>query len=61
MLRREMGTTVDMVHGRYGEFKILVDRKVVVEAGLLSVLWIVPSDRAILDAVRRAASPAPAA
>jgi len=47
-----------MVHGHYGEFKVLVDGKVVVDAGPMGVLGIVPPDDQILEAVRRATTPA---
>jgi len=42
-----------MIHGRYGEYKILVDDDVVIDAGALSAIGIVPSDRKVVDAVRR--------
>jgi hypothetical protein len=32
-LRRELRTEVEMVRGRYGEFKMLVDGKTVVDGG----------------------------
>jgi hypothetical protein len=52
-LRREFGTDIEMVHGRYGEYKILVDGDVVIDAGAPSALGIVPSDRKVVEAVRR--------
>ena len=52
-LRRELDIDVDLIHGRYGEYKILVDDDVVVDAGALSTLGIVPSDRKVIDAVRK--------
>jgi hypothetical protein len=51
-LRRELQTEVDMEHGRYGEYKVLVDGAVVVDAGALSSLGIVPSARKVVEAVR---------
>lgn len=42
-----------MIHGRYGEYKILVDDDVVIDAGAFSAIGIVPSDRKVVDAVRR--------
>jgi hypothetical protein len=51
-LRRELGQEVAMVHGRYGEFKVLVDDKVVVDPGAKAVLGILPTGRRIVDAVR---------
>jgi len=41
-----------MVRGRYGEFKVLVDGKAVVDGGALAVLGVLPSARNVLDAVR---------
>ena len=41
-----------MVHGRYGEFKVLVDGDIVVDAGAKAVLGVLPSGRKIVDIVR---------
>jgi hypothetical protein len=41
-----------MVHGHYGEFKVLVDGETVADAGALAALGVFPSSRKILDAVR---------
>lgn len=46
-----------MVHGRYGEFKVLVDDDVVVDAGGLAVLGVLPSGRKVVEAVRAKLSP----
>ena len=51
-LRRELETDVDLVKGRYGEFKVLVDDKVVIDGGALVALGIMPSGRKVVDAVR---------
>ena len=51
-LRRELQTDVDMVKGRYGEFKVLVDGAPVVDAGALAALGVLPSGRTVVDAVR---------
>jgi hypothetical protein len=51
-LRRELHTEVEMVKGRYGEFKVLVDGKTVVDAGALAALGVLPSGRKVVDAVR---------
>jgi hypothetical protein len=51
-LRRELSTDVEMVRGGYGEFKVLVDGEVVLDAGRLAALGIVPSNRKVLAAVR---------
>ncbi len=41
-----------MVHGRYGEFKVLVDGDVVVDAGALAVVGVLPTKRQVRAAVR---------
>jgi hypothetical protein len=51
-LRRELGIDVDMVRGRYGEFKVLVDDVTVVDGGTLAALGVLPSGRKVVDAVR---------
>jgi hypothetical protein len=53
-LRRELKTDVDMVRGHYGEFKVLVDGAVVVDAGLLAAVGVVPSGRSVVAKVRAA-------
>jgi len=53
-IRRELQTEVDMVHGKYGEFKFLVDDKVVVDGGMLAFLGKLPSSDQVLDAVKNA-------
>ena len=51
-LRRDLGIDVDMVHGRYGEYRILVDGETVIDGGALTVLGIVPARRKAVEAVR---------
>ncbi len=51
-IRRELATDVDMVHGRYGEFKVLVDGEIVIDGGALAFLGVLPSGQEIVDAVR---------
>jgi hypothetical protein len=51
-VRSELKTEVDMVHGRYGEFKVLVDGETVIDGGALAALGVLPSRRKIIDAVR---------
>jgi len=50
-IRRELGTDVDMVHGHYGELKVLVDGETVVNAGPLAAVGVLPSVRKVLDRV----------
>ena len=51
-LRRELQSEVVMEHGRYGEFKVLVDGEVVVDGGALAALGVLPSRQRVVDAVR---------
>lgn len=51
-LRRELRAEVEMVRGRYGEFKVLVDGETVVDGGTFGALGILPSGRKVVDAVR---------
>jgi hypothetical protein len=57
-LKQELATDIAMIHGHYGEFKVLVDDHVVSDGGLMAALGIVPSDESILSAVRKALTPA---
>ena len=52
-IRRELAADVEMVHGRYGEFKVLVDGKTVTDGGPLAFLGVMPSGNDIVDVVRR--------
>jgi hypothetical protein len=51
-LRRELNTEVETAHGRYGEFKVLVDGDTVIDGGAMAFLGVLPSRREIIDAVR---------
>jgi len=51
-LRRELKTDVDLVKGRYGEFKVLVDNEVVIDGGALVAVGILPSGKKVVAAVR---------
>jgi hypothetical protein len=51
-LRRELGSDVEMVKGRYGEFKVLVDGQTVVDAGALAAFGVLPSGRRVVEAVK---------
>jgi hypothetical protein len=44
---------VDTTHGRYGEYKVLVDGETVIDGGVLAVLGVLPSARKVVAAVRR--------
>ena len=41
-----------MVHGRYGEYKVLVDGEVVIDGGPLTALGVVPASKKVVYAVR---------
>jgi len=47
-------TEVEMVRGKYGEFKFLVDDTVVIDGGALAFLGLLPSSDQVLDAVKTA-------
>jgi hypothetical protein len=51
-LRRELGIDVNTVHGRYGEYKVLVDDVVVVDGGPLVALGVMPPARKTVAAVK---------
>jgi hypothetical protein len=53
-IRRELGADVEMVHGRYGEFKVIVDDATVVDGGSLAFLGVMPSLRQSIQAVQEA-------
>ena len=50
-LRRELRTDVEMVRGRYGEFKVLVNGETVIVGGSAAFLGVLPSGRKILAAI----------
>ena len=58
-LRRELNIEVEMVHGHYAEFKVLVDGEVVVQGGPLTFLGVMPSGQDIVEKVKaRLSAPA---
>jgi len=48
-----------MIRGRYGEFKVLVDGKTVIDAGPLAALGVLPTGRTVVEAVRSRLSTSP--
>lgn len=58
-MRRELGIEVDMVRGRYGEYRVLVDGETVVDGGALVVLGVMPPARRTLALVRERLRPEP--
>lgn len=51
-MRRELQAEVEMVPGRYGEFKVLVDGDIIIDGGSAAFLGVLPSGKKILTAVR---------
>jgi hypothetical protein len=51
-LRRELQIDVDTTHGRYGEYKVLVDGETVVDGGPFVALGVVPSGSKTVRVVR---------
>jgi len=41
-----------MVRGHYGEFRILVDGEIVIDAGAKAALGVLPSGKKVVEAVR---------
>jgi hypothetical protein len=51
-IRRDLGVEVDMIHGHYGEYQVLVDGEPVIDGGALAILGIVPARRKVVETVR---------
>jgi hypothetical protein len=51
-IRRELQAEVDLVHGRYGEFKVLVDGKTAIDGGALAFLGVLPGGKEIVSVVK---------
>jgi len=45
-----------MIHGKYGEFQVLVDGNVVIGGGSLTFLGVLPAQPQIVEAVKTALS-----
>ena len=43
---------MELVRGRYGEFKVLVDGETIIDGGAAAFLGVLPSGRKIVAAVR---------
>ena len=54
LLKRELKIEPELVHGPYGQFKIEVDGREVVDGGAAAALGIVPSNTKIVAVVGRA-------
>jgi hypothetical protein len=51
-IRRKLHVEVDMIHGRYGEFQVLVDGATIVDGGTFAALGVLPSRQKVVDCVR---------
>ena len=51
-LRRDLKIEVEMEHGRYAEYKVLVDGETVIDGGALAALGVVPSGRKVVEAIK---------
>ena len=51
-IRRELHVAVDLVRGRYGEFKVLMGGDVVVDGGSAAFLGVLPSGGKIVEIVK---------
>lgn len=60
-IEKDLGIDVDMVHGKYGQYKVLVDDKEVFDGGLKVTLGIFPSVHEIEEIVRENIKLKPAA
>ena len=51
---------MDAIHGRYGEYKVVVDGETIVDGGPLVILGVMPSARKIVETVRERLASRPA-
>ncbi len=56
-LRQQLGADVEIENGRYGEFKVLVDGREVVDGGALAFLGVLPSVNEVRKIVASQTSP----
>ena len=52
-IKRELSIEPEMVHGKYGEYKVLVDNAVAIDGGPKVILGIFPSANDIIGAVQK--------
>jgi hypothetical protein len=51
-IKRELHVEVEKIKGRYGEYRILVDGKIIIDGGARALLGILPSVKKVVDAVK---------
>ena len=52
-IREELSIDANMVQGRYGEFQVFVDGKVVIDGGRKVLFGLMPSGEDIIEAIRQ--------
>jgi hypothetical protein len=52
-IRRELHVAVELVRGRYGEFKVLMGGDVVVDGGSAAFLGVLPSGAKIVEIIKQ--------
>jgi hypothetical protein len=52
-IRERLGIEPEMVHGGYGEFRVLVDGEPVAESGVWGFMGVLPGVASVLESVRR--------
>jgi hypothetical protein len=52
-IKRELNIEPEMVHGKYGEYKVLVGNVVIIDAGPKVILGIFPSANEIIGAEKK--------
>jgi len=52
-IRERFAVEPEMVHGGYGEFRVLVDGEPVAQSGAWGFMGVVPSVASVLESVRR--------
>ena len=50
-IRRELNADVEMIHGHYGEFKVIVNGETIIDGGAKVVLGLMPSGNEIIEAM----------
>lgn len=51
-IKKEMNAEVELIHGRYGEFKVAVNGETIINGGAKVILGIMPSAGEIITAIK---------
>ena len=51
-IERELHVDVEKIKGRYGEYRILVDGRIIIDGGAKALFGIFPSGKKVVDAVK---------